>query len=118
MKTEEKTMIDLNATFEKHNDDYLKFDRVENKLHSRPDLCAFLLLDKLMPNAGRNMVFAAEHNEIFLDADCEKLAEVATEEDILTLTRCGVNYDGDIDSLAMYMRPNADVTGLALKSNN
>lgn len=95
-------MIDLDATFEKHNDDYLKFERVENKLHSRPDLCAFLLLDKLLPNDGRDMVCAAEHDEIFLDADCEKLAEVATEEDILTLTRCGVHYDSYTDSLAMF----------------
>ena len=95
-------MIDLEATFDRHSDDFLKFDRVENKLHSRPDLCAFLLLDKLLPNAGRDMVCAAEHDEIFLDADCEKLAEVVTDDDILTLTRCGVRYDSDTDSLAMF----------------
>ena len=95
-------MIDLEATFEKYNDDYLEFERVENKLHSRPDLCAFLLLDKLMPHEGRDMVCAAAHDEIFLDADLEKLAEVATEDDILTLTRCGVHYDSETDSLAMF----------------
>ena len=95
-------MIDLYVIFEKHNDDYLKFERVENKLHSRPDLCAFLLIDKLLPNDGRDIVSAATHDEIFLDADCEKLAEVATEEDILTLTRCGVLYDRETDSLAMF----------------
>jgi hypothetical protein len=95
-------MIDLGATFEKLENEYLKFERVEKKLHSRPDLCAFLLLDKLLPNDGRDMVCAAEHDEIYLDADCEKLAEVATEDDILTLTRCGVHYDSDTDSLAMF----------------
>lgn len=95
-------MIDLEATFEKHSDDYMRFERVESKLHSRPDLCAFLLLDKLLPNEGRDMVCAAEHDEFFLDADCEKLAEVATEDDILTLTRCGVHYDSSADSLAMF----------------
>lgn len=95
-------MIDLKATFEKCDDDYLKFDRVQNKLHSRPDLCAFLLLDKLMPRAGRDMVRGAEHDEIYLDADCEKLAEVATENDILTLTRCGVRYNSETESLAMF----------------
>lgn len=99
---EEKTMIDLEATFEKHDDDYMKFERVENKLHSRPDLCAFLLLDKLLPNDGRYMVCAAEHDEIFLSADCGKLAEVATEDDILTLARCGVRYDSSTGSLAMF----------------
>lgn len=100
--TKEKMMIDLEETFEKYNDDYMEFGRVENKLHLRPDLCAFLLLDKLLPNYGRDIVCAAEHDEIFLDADCEKLAEVATEEDILTLTRCGVHYDSDTDSLSMF----------------
>ena len=95
-------LADLNEVFEKYNDDYLKFERVENKLHARPDLCAFLLIDKLLPNNGSDIVCAAEHDEIYLDADCEKLAEVATEEDILTLTRCGVRYDSEFDSLVMF----------------
>ena len=95
-------MIDLDATFKKYNDDYSEFKRVENKLHPRPDLCAFLLLDKLLPNDGRDMVCGAEHDEIFLDVDCEKLAAVATEEDILMLTRCGERYDSGTDSLAMF----------------
>ena len=96
-------MIDLDATFEKYNGDYMEFERVENKLHSRPDICAFLLLDKLLPNDGRDMVCAAEHDKVYLDADCEKLAEVATEDDILTLTRCGVHYDSGTDGLAMFV---------------
>ena len=95
-------MIDLILTFEKFDNEYLEFERVENKLHSRPDLCAFLLLDKLLPKAGRDMVCAAEHDEFFLDVDCKKLAEVATENDILTLRRCGVRYDSSVDSLAMF----------------
>jgi hypothetical protein len=95
-------MIDLHETFEKFNDEYLKFDRVEKQLHSRPDVCAFLLLDRLLPNPGRDMVCAAEHDVIYLNADCEKLAEVATESDILTLARCGVRYDSETDSLAMF----------------
>lgn len=93
-------MLDLEETFEKYEDEYLEFDRVKNKLHPRPDLCAFLLLDKLLPNDGCDMVCGAGHDEIYLDADTDKLAEVATEEDILTLTRCGVRYE--TDGLAMF----------------
>lgn len=96
-------MIDLNEAFERHNDEFLKFELVENKLHSRPDLCAFLLLDKLIPSDSRDMVCAAEHDQIFLDTDCGKLAEMATEDDIITLTRCGVFYEDDTDSLAMFV---------------
>jgi hypothetical protein len=92
----------LEDAFEKFEDDYLKFDRVENKLHARPDICAFILVDKLLPNDGVDIVCAAEHDGIFLDADCEKLAEFISEEDILTLVRCGVRYDSEIESLAMY----------------
>lgn len=51
-------MIDLKEAFNKHGDEYLKFERVENKLHSRHDLCAFLLLDRLLPREGRDMVCA------------------------------------------------------------
>jgi len=96
-------MVDLEQVFEKYDDEYSKFDSIENKLHSRPDICAFLLLDKLVPGAGKDMVSAAEHDEIYLDVDCEALAAVATEEDIQTLARCGVRYDEGLESLCMYV---------------
>lgn len=92
-------MIDLEETFETFEDEYLMFKRVENKLHNRRDLCAFLLLDKLVPGK-RNMVSCAEHDEIFFGIDCDKLAEIATEDDILTLVRCGVWFNED--GLAMF----------------
>lgn len=95
-------MLDLSEAFEKAEDEYIKFERVENPLHPRPDICAFLLLDKLLPGSG-DIVACAEHDEIFLDIDCEKLAEAASEDDIITLSRCGVRFDSDLDSLAMYV---------------
>lgn len=94
--------MELQAMFEKHEDEYLEFSRVEEKLHPRPDLCAFLLLDSLLPGAG-DMVCAAEHEEIYLDVDCDLLADVATEADILTLVRCGVRYDDGRKRLAMFV---------------
>jgi len=96
-------MINLSEVFEKYDDDFLEFDRVENKLHPRPDLCGFLLLDKLVPNPGNDIVGGAEHDEIYLIVDCDKLTEVATELDILTLIRCGIRYIKDYDSLAMFV---------------
>lgn len=95
-------MIDLESVFEKYVEEYLKFDRVEGKLNSRPDLCAFLLLDKLLPKDGSDIICSASHDEFFIDIDCEKLSDIATEEDILTLVRCGVRYDSETDSLAMF----------------
>ena len=95
-------MIDLEQAFEAASDEYIQFERIENPLHRRPDICAFLRLDQLVPGKPRDMVSAAEHDEIFLDVEPEKLAEVATQEDIVYLHRCGVRYDVDTDSLAMF----------------
>lgn len=97
-------MIDVKATFEQHDDEFLKFDRIpaERKLHRRPDLCAFLLLDKLVPGT-EDIVSGAEHDEIFVRVDAEDLAKVATEDDILTLARCGVRYSDEYDCLAMFV---------------
>lgn len=96
--------IDLDAAFEKFRDDYLKFELIESPLYPRKDICAFLLLDKLVPpkEVGRDMIQAAEHDIFFLDVDCEKLAEVATESDIQALSRCGVMFDSQYDSLSMF----------------
>lgn len=102
-KRKEKAMIDLDVTFQKYFDDYLDFERVEDKLNLRPDLCAFLLLDKLLPSERFQIICSAEHDIIYLDIDCEKLSEIATENDILMLTRCGVHYDKETDSLAMHV---------------
>lgn len=80
--------------FERHSDDeYLKFDRVQNKRSNRPDIHAFLLLDSLVPGT-RDMVSSAWHDEIALDVDPEAVALAATEDHVVELIRCGVRYDG------------------------
>lgn len=96
-------MLDLHDTFEKFNDDYLKFKDVVNPLHRRPDLCAFLLLDKLVPKENTDIVSAAEHDEIYLDVNCAQLAAVASEQDIQTLVRCGVRHSREYDCLALFV---------------
>ncbi len=88
-------MIDLQATFEKFKDEHGKFGMIKGALHQRPDLCAFLLLDKLLPGGTDNICTWTLAFAIELDVDCKKLAEVATERDILTLVRCGVVFDDD-----------------------
>ena len=97
-------MINLEEVFERlSEDEFLKFDRIQNKLHPRPDVCAFLFLDKLVPPVeGIDMVSGSKHDEIWLDVNCDKLSMVATEEDIVTLVRCGVRYDSEYHSLAMF----------------
>lgn len=98
-------MIDLETAFEKYSDEYLKFSLidVDKRMSVRPDIHAFLLLDKILPpteKAGRMVSFAAYDN-ISLDVDCDELTKVATEENIRDLTRCGVRYEDD--SLQMFV---------------
>lgn len=93
------TIEELHALFKKHKDQYSRFDRIAAPFSRRPDLHAFILLDRLVPGT-RDIVSAAEHDEIFLDVSVEDLAAVATEENIIDLIRCGVRWDSD--SLAMF----------------
>lgn len=90
--------------YEKYGDEFLEFKRVKNKRSKRADLHAFLLLDELCPSIkGLDIVRGAEHDEIWLEVDPKKLAKVATEQQIIELIRCGVRYDEDTDSLAMFV---------------
>jgi len=95
-------VTDLYEFFEEHQDEFLKFDRVENKLSLRPDLHAFLLLDKLSPGK-RDMVSDAYHEEIYLDVGVEKLLEAATEAELIDLHRCGVHFFSEYDCLGMFV---------------
>lgn len=95
---------ELKVTFEKFEDDYIKFEDVQNKLSQRPDIHAFILLDKLCPPRYNNedIISASEHDEYWLAIDCEQLAGVVTEEQVQELVRCGVRYDSYNDCLAMF----------------
>lgn len=89
------TTDNLEALYEKHEDEFCKFDRVKNKSTTRGDLHAFLLLDRLIPSpTGCDIVSAANHDEIYLDTDPEEFVKVATEDHVIEIMRCGVRFDG------------------------
>lgn len=94
------TLEELQAAFDLE-DDFLKFEEVENPRSKRPDLHAFLLLDELVPGDS-DMVAAAEHDQIYLGVDAEKLAAVVSLDQIRDLRRCGVMYESSTDSLSMF----------------
>lgn len=94
--------MNIKEIFDKHEDEFLKFNRVENKRSSRPDIHAFLLLNELVPHES-SMVSAAEHDEIFLGVSPDELARcLVTEDQIIELIRCGVRLDSSTDSLMMF----------------
>lgn len=91
--------MSVHELFEKHDGEFLKFERITDKdrRHPRPDLCAFLYLHERFGGKG-DMVCGAQHDVIFLDAEPDQL----TEEDVIYLRRCGVRYDSEVESLAMF----------------
>jgi len=95
--------MDIENIFEKHNDEYLKFERVTNKMSNRPDLHAFLLLDKLFPEKEDNdIIESASQDEIWLSISGEQI-DTLTEEQIIELVRCGFSYDSEVDSLHSFV---------------
>jgi hypothetical protein len=96
-------MLDIAAEFAKYANEFLEFGRIMGAPSRCPDLCAFLLFDKLVPSpTEQGMVSAAAHDEIYLRVDPYCLAQVATSDDVLYLVRCGVIYESSTDSLKMF----------------
>lgn len=95
-------MHTLQQRIMRFEDEYLKFERVEKPLCERPDLCAFLLLHRLVPS-NQDIISATAHDEIYLSVDMDALHEKASDDDLLTLVRCGVRYDSSYDCLAMFV---------------
>lgn len=98
-----KEKLNLEELFySKYDDEYLYFDRIENKLSKRPDIHAFLLLDLIAPNEG-TILSTADHYQVYLNVDLDKLAENATQEQIRDLIRCGVSFHKDNECLIMFV---------------
>jgi hypothetical protein len=93
---------EMAAIFDEQDDEHMQFERIQSPRHPRPDIAAFLLLHELVPGQ-RDMVCAAEHDEIYLDVRADDLALVVTEEQIIELIRCGVRFDSSTDSLCMFV---------------
>jgi hypothetical protein len=87
---------------DRNDDEYLEFERVEQKKSQRPDLHAFLLLDMLVPETS-DIVASAAHDEIWLGVEPKTLAAVVTREQLIDLVRCGVRWDDSCESLAMFV---------------
>jgi len=103
MENDEDEEIEYNnpthELFERHNDEFLKFERIPkcDLKHPRKDLCAFMYLHERFGGEG-GAIAGAEHDQIWLDWDYELL----TEEDVIYVLRCGVMYDSETDSLSMF----------------
>ena len=80
--------------------EFLGFEKVQNKRSNRPDLHAFILLDRLFPDK-KDIVSAAEHDKIYLDIEDDQIS-LLSDDEIIELSRCGVMYDGENHCLCMF----------------
>src|SRR5271169_1264220 len=67
----------------------------------REDLYAFILLDKIMPEYD-DIISSAEHDQIWLKVDMDRLSKRITDDQIKELVACGVFYDDELDCLSMF----------------
>lgn len=95
------TSMNIKQLWRKHEDEYNNFELVMNPMNERPHLCAFMLLDSLIPGK-KDLIIAAEHGEIFLGISLDELEGIITEGDIVTLIRCGVRIS-EFDWLCMFV---------------
>lgn len=86
-------LIDL---FQTHHNEYLNNDTPSS------DLDALNFLNTLVP-VKHDMISMCRYESFILETDIDKLAERATEADIITLLRLGILYDEDLDSLYMFV---------------
>lgn len=94
--------MSIEDKFELVNEDYGKFELINDKKSSRPDIHAFMLLDCIFESSGRGIVVAASHDVIYLESSSEEISKLSSDQ-ILELTRCGVMYDSENDCLSMFV---------------
>lgn len=103
------TLEEMQAIFEDNDDEFLKFQNIpdERRVSLRPDLNAFILIDRLVPtkppahmharSGGFDIVSSSEHDVICLGVSPSDFAAVASMEDVLDLMRCGIMYDDEYE---------------------
>lgn len=60
------------------------------------------MLDELVPGTS-DIVSASNHDEFFLDIDCDALNRAASDAQIRDLVRCGVRYSSEYRCLCMFV---------------
>lgn len=95
-------MIDAKSIFFFNYDTIHSFKDCTDRRHNCADLCGLLILaDLLRSYEYTNILSHVSYDEVYLHGTIDELNEVATEEDILNLMRCGIHYSHYESSLYM-----------------
>lgn len=100
---QEKKLEQVAKWFDCDSYDYkfLNFDKIENKFSNRPDLHAFIMLDRLSPipkYPSEDLISNSEHDEYYLSVSQEVIANL-TKDQVIELLRCGIYYNSEFNCL-------------------
>jgi len=85
------------------SEEYANFNMIKNKPNESADLSAFITLHKFVKNKEADIINSAEHDEIYLMGIEDLNLEKITENDIITLIRCGVRLDKEMEYFCMFI---------------
>ncbi len=85
--------------FKKYKNEAHKFDLVENKKSLRPDLHILLKIDEWFPDTEQ-IIGAIIKRNVCINLQVEQI-ETLTEDQVIELIRCGVNYHGTYECLTI-----------------
>ncbi len=85
-------MLDVNTVFEAYKDNYRQFHLVENKPHTRSDICALIKLAEILPDLKYSLICGSDGDVAYLSGAISAISKRITKEDVIMLLRCGVTY--------------------------
>lgn len=85
------------------DDDYVKFDNLENKPFETQQVCAVMFLyDKLKPEEKKqNWFFHGEHDILYIGSDLD-IFQNFTKDDVRLATSYGISLSSEGDGFEIY----------------
>ena len=95
---------ELKKLFKKHSEnEYIEFEKVENKKSKFADIHGLLLLEEKFPpnEISHGILDNFDYETATINIEIEEDNIPLTENDIIELLRCGIDYDEDLECLTM-----------------
>ena len=90
--------MSIEEQFKKFGDEeFMKFECINNPQFKTPKLCGLVALEKLV---GNKIDFAAEHDKVWC-AKCNRDLTLSDEE-VIYLLRCGILWDDEFEGFFFF----------------
>lgn len=82
---------------------YFDIENIKCRMYQPPDVNAFVLINNILPS-DKNIILSVGPNEIVLNADAELLCQLAYDDELVDLVRCGVTMELRNNEYILVMR--------------